>query len=472
MFTEKLPAVDELFSGYFSENHAPGMVYGVANRGELIHWRALGEAVVGKQPMERSTAFRIASLTKSFTAMAVLKLRDRGLINLDSPFVTYVPDLYSQQSEIFEITVRQLLTMSAGFPTDNKWADRIESITDTEFLELISAGFRFDSRPGTRFEYSNLGYAILARIIANVSKMSFIQFVTQEIFSSLGLRNTTFDYREAHNLAMGYANIDGWKEEAHQSPGAFSSIGGAITTLDDLVVWSHYLSSAFDPDEPELGPLKKSSRREMQNIHQDIPVMRGFSQAHEYKGIRGYGFGLRIEENFQLGKFAGHTGGYPGFGTHMIWHAPSGISIIALANGRYADPVQVSTPALKTIIESLPPKKISITRELEFIRAKTFELVTRWDDAKADTFFAVNMDLDYPRDLRRNKIEEVLSECGAISEEHHLIESYNNSHLKWVQRGSKRNLQLEILLAPLAPLQLQVLKVSAVNLFDTGFNEG
>ena len=462
--------LDSRLTDFFAEGRSPGMVYGLAVRGELVHWKAIGEATIDKQTCTRTTAFRVASLTKSFTAMAVLKLRDRGLINLDAPFVTYIPDLYPQQIEVFEVTVRHLLTMSAGFPTDNEWADRVESISDSEFMELMSAGFRFDSRPGTRFEYSNLGYALLARIISNVSKISFVQYVTQEIFFALGLRNTTFDFTESRELAMGYAKLDQWVEEPHQGPGAFSSIGGVITTLDDLVAWSHYLSSAFNPTEPELGPLKKSSRREMQSISQSGPVSRGVKKPSEYRGVEGYGFGLRIEENVELGKIAGHTGGYPGFGSHMAWHCESGVSIFALANGRYTDPVDATLPALREVLSILPKKSLSITPELEFARNKVIEIISSWDEATTNAYFAVNMDLDFPREFRKNQISQALVETGALTSEFDLLESFNNSHLKWIQRGEKKGLQIEIWLAPLAPLQLQVLKVSAVDFLHTGLN--
>ena len=467
-----LSKLDLRLQDFFAQGRTPGLVYGLAVRGELIHWKAIGEATIGKEACTRTTSFRVASLTKSFTAMAILKLRDRGLINLDAPFVTYIPDLYPQQIEVFEVTVRHLLTMSAGFPTDNEWADRVESISDAEFLELMNSGFRFDSRPGTRFEYSNLGYALLARIISNISKMSYVEYVTQEIFFALGLRKTTFDFTESRQIATGYVKLDQWVEEPHQGPGAFSSIGGVITTLDDLVAWSHYLSSAFNPAEPELGPLKKSSRREMQNISQSGPVARGSKKPSEYKGPHGYGFGLRVEENFELGKIAGHTGGYPGFGSHMAWHGESGVSIFALANGRYTDPVEATLPALREVLATLPRKELSITPELEFIRSKVIEIISAWDEATTNAYFAVNMDLDYPREFRTNQISKALIETGALSGKYELLESFNNSHLKWLQHGEKMSLQIEIWLAPLAPLQLQVLKVSAVDLFHAGLNEG
>ena len=454
---ESLANVDKVFSDYFQTNIAPGMVYGVAVHGELIHWKAIGDAVIGERPMDRKTPFRVASITKSFTAMALLKLRDRGLINLDAPFVTYMPDLFPQQIEVFEVTVRQLLTMSAGFPTDDKWADRVEAITDEHFLSLLEAGFRFDSRPGTKFEYSNLGFALLGRIIAHVSNMSFIQYVTQEIFFSLGLRSTTFDYSESENLAMGYAMLDEWTGEPHQSPGAFSPIGGVITTLDDLVAWTNYLSSAFDPMSPEHGPLKKSSRREMQNIHRDIQ-----RKPTPDSGLMGYGFGLIVEEDHNLGKICSHSGGYPGFGAHMCWQASSGISVIALANGRYASPSLATIPALRSLLGEMAPVKLETTRELEFIREKIVGLIKNWNEDTANTFFAVSMDLDFPRSYRKERIDSAVREVGDIYLEFTIVGNRNPSHLKWEQHGEMKNLEIEIWLAPLAPLQIQEMRIKAV----------
>jgi D-alanyl-D-alanine carboxypeptidase len=178
---DALKRVDQFFDGYFAQGRTPGLLYGVAVGNSLLHWKAIGDAVIGETPVRRSTSFRVASLTKSFTATAILMLRDQELINLDSSFVTYIPELFPHQIEVFEVTVRQLLSMSSGFPTDNDWADRVESWSDEEFNSALEKGFRFDSRPGTRYEYSNLGYALLARIIANVSKNSYIEYVTKEL---------------------------------------------------------------------------------------------------------------------------------------------------------------------------------------------------------------------------------------------------------------------------------------------------
>jgi CubicO group peptidase (beta-lactamase class C family) len=464
---DALKRVDQFFDGYFAQGRTPGLLYGVAVGNSLLHWKAIGDAVIGETPVRRSTSFRVASLTKSFTATAILMLRDQELINLDSSFVTYIPELFPHQIEVFEVTVRQLLSMSSGFPTDNDWADRVESWSDEEFNSALEKGFRFDSRPGTRYEYSNLGYALLARIIANVSKNSYIEYVTKEIIEMVGLTSTTFHYEDAIEIAMGYTNIDGWKEEPHQMAGAFSSIGGLITTLDDLVAWSAYLSSAFNPHSPEVGPLKKSSRREMQNIQQDIPKIREPNTDLSYSGINGYGFGLRVEEDDVFGKVAAHSGGYPGFGAHMRWHAQSGLSVVALANGRYASPVTAAIPALRTLLRELPTTDRGISSDLQESQRGVHLLLMQWEEKLADELFAINMDLDFPRDFRKAQILQ----AGQLTGNFRISHSHNSSHLKWVEEGEKKSLEIEIWLTPLSPAKLQALKISTVDFFDTGLHQ-
>ena len=450
-----IAAVDAIFDDYFQQGRSPGLIYAIAQGDQILHWKAMGDAILDEAPTQRITPFRVASITKSFTAMAILQLRDQGLLDLDKSFLTYIPELFAQQIEVFEITVRQLLTMSAGFPTDDSWADRVESFTDDEFNQALDLGFRFNSRPGARFEYSNLGYALLGRIIANISKKSYVNYVTTEIIQMIGLTSTTFDFESAPNLAKGYAKFDTWIEEPHQHSGAFSPIGGVITTIDDLVLWSAYLSSAFDPDALEMGPLKKSSRREMQKIHQII-IKSTANESENEASVEGYGFGLVVEHPDQFGRIISHSGGYPGFGAHMQWHADSGICIVAFANGRYSSPVKAVIPALQLLIKEVQHRNSEISAELTVIHARIHELLLAWNDSTADQLFAVNMDLDYPREYRKNQIAKV----GALTGVFKIIESLSSSHLRWREEAELGTLEIEIRLAPLRPTQVQTLNIT------------
>jgi CubicO group peptidase (beta-lactamase class C family) len=466
---EDLQEVDRIFDGYFASGLTPGLVYGVTLGDNLIHTRAVGIAEIDGSAPTTKTTFRVASLTKSFSAATVILLRDRGMLSLETPISRYLPELKDLRAPFFntpEIHSKMLLSMSAGLPPDNEWADRLEQVTDDEFREILQTGVRFDSRPGTRYGYSNLGYAILARLIHQITGTNFVDFVTHEFLEPLALSSTTFDFKNAKDLATGYVMRDGWEPEGFTGPGAFSSIGGLITNLDDLAIWSGYLSEAFDPSASERGPLCKASRREMQEIQQVISEIGEPDTELSYDGVNGYGFGLRIEEDRNFGKIVGHSGGYPGYGSHMCWHTQSRIGVIAFANGRYAVPAKACVPALKFLLSKAERKKIEPLAECLVLQKAVNRLLSNWDDGLADQIFAFNMDLDHPRAYRSKRIKAALEEIGGLKGEAEIsdIKSENASHLSWKITGNKGNLLVEIGLTPNLPAKLQVWKVLPIDL--------
>ena len=126
--------LEPIFRDYAERRHLPGLAYGVVTGGELVFSHALGVRDVATQaPADADTVFRIASMTKSFTALAVMRLRDAGKLALDMPAVAYAPELADityPTGDTPPITVRQLLTMSAGWPQDDPWGDRQMYRTD------------------------------------------------------------------------------------------------------------------------------------------------------------------------------------------------------------------------------------------------------------------------------------------------------------------------------------------------------
>jgi len=135
----------------------PGIAYGIVAGGTLAHEGGAGQRWVGGPPPDAGTVFRIASMTKSFTASAVLALRDAGLLRLDDPVTDFVPELRGQGGVTEDspaISLRHLLTMTAGFPTDDPWGDRQQGTPLPEFAALLARGVRSAWAPGTRFEYS------------------------------------------------------------------------------------------------------------------------------------------------------------------------------------------------------------------------------------------------------------------------------------------------------------------------------
>ena len=189
--------IDAVCRTFAEKENIPGVVAGVVEGGELRHVTALGLADrEASRVVTRATAFRIASMTKSVTALAILVLRDRARLELDAPLAIYVPQFAAVRlptRDSAPVTVRHLLTHTAGFVTDDPWGDRVLGMTPGELDALIAAGTLFARPPGLAFEYSNLGYALLGRVLTNVSGEPYQSFVQRTLLSPLGMTRTTFD---------------------------------------------------------------------------------------------------------------------------------------------------------------------------------------------------------------------------------------------------------------------------------------
>src|SRR6201995_979928 len=191
-----LAAVDALAEGYQKRGAQPGIAYGVVAGGRLVHAGGLGERRIGGPAPDASTGFRIASMTKSFTTTMVLALRDDGALSLDDPAEQYVPELRGWPPvtpDAAPVRIRHLLTMTAGFPTDDPWGDREQGTPLPEFSAFLAQGVSFNWAPGTRFEYSNLGYAILGRVISAVTGQPYPDAMPVRILEPLGLTRSGYE---------------------------------------------------------------------------------------------------------------------------------------------------------------------------------------------------------------------------------------------------------------------------------------
>src|SRR3954468_696780 len=298
-----MPAVDSLIRGFAEREHIPGAAWGVIIDGKLVHVGVTGYRDLStKSPVDSSSVFRIASMTKSFTTIAILKLRDEGKLSLDDPAEKYIPELTGLKyptSDSPKITVRHLLSHSEGFPEDNPWGDQQLARTDDEMSRMMRSGIPFSNAPGVAYEYSNYGFAILGRIVAKVSGQPYADCVAANILRPLGMRSTTLSPRSvpATRLAHGYRWEDEqWKEEPQLPDGAFGSMGGMLTSLNDLALYVSALLGAWPPrDGLETGPIRRSSLREMQELWRPgATTVRRNAQGETVLNTGGYAFGLRV----------------------------------------------------------------------------------------------------------------------------------------------------------------------------------
>lgn len=263
---ETIPAIDRIMVDYQQAAPQPGIVYGIVKDGRLVHVRGLGvQDVEARRPVTPDSLFRIASMSKAFTALAILKLRDEGKLALDDPAERHAPELRNWRyptSDSPKITVRNLLTHTTGFVEDNPWGDRQQPLPEAEFSALLNAGVPWSRAPGLAYEYSNLGYATLGRIIRNVSRQSYQAYIGRSIFAPLGMTSTTFDIFKspAERRAIGYRWQDGeWVREPDMADGTFGAMGGVETSANDYAKWVAFLLSAWPArDDPDTGPVRRA----------------------------------------------------------------------------------------------------------------------------------------------------------------------------------------------------------------------
>jgi CubicO group peptidase (beta-lactamase class C family) len=343
--TAAFAEVDRLFKDFATETHVPGAAWGVIVDGALAHTSAAGfRDLAAKAPVDGDTVFRIASMTKSFTAMSILKLRDEGKLSLDDPAERYVPELKGlvyPTTDSPRITIRHLLSHSEGFPEDNPWGDRQLADSDDRLSQMLRGGIPFSNAPGIAFEYSNYGFAILGRIVSNVSKMRYADYVAANILRPLAMSSTTLEPSSvaAERLAHGYRWEDAqWKDEPLLSNGSFGSMGGMLTSVRDLSRYVSVFLSAWPPhDGPEEAPIRRASLREMQQLWRPSPtiVTRSAASGAIQFVSPGYAFGLRVSQTCDFRYSVGHSGGLPGFGSQMSWLPEYGVGIVAFGNLTY-----------------------------------------------------------------------------------------------------------------------------------------
>ncbi len=340
--------VDEIFADYALDNHVPGLVFGVVSNGKLIHVRGIGvQDLESRRPVTADTLFRIASMTKAFTALTILKLRDEGKLQLDAPAETYVPEMrgwkYPTQDSP-RIRVRDLLNHTAGFVTDDPWGDRQTPLPEAEFSRLLREGVPFTRPPATAYEYSNLGYALLGRIITNVSGQPYADTITQTLLKPLGMKSSGFfvDAAPRERRALGYRwEDDEWRLEPTMSHGAFGAMGGIQTSANDYAKWIAYLLSAWPPrNEASTGPVSRASVRELGqgSFPRSYPQRVGHPGQGACPLVASYGMGFIVSVGCDFGVTMSHGGGYPGYGSHILLIPQKGLAVFALANRTYAGP--------------------------------------------------------------------------------------------------------------------------------------
>lgn len=443
--------LDRRVDEFASTHHCPTVSWGVVRDGRLAATGAVGDVT-------SHTVYRIASMTKSFSAAATLLLRDEGALRLDDPIADHAPELAGLRHAVGDappITLRDLLTMASGLPTDDPWADRHLDLTDDEFDEIVADGPMFAAATGTAFEYSNFGFAVLGRVVHRATGRRIQEIVTERLLAPLGMDRTTWVQPHHDDWAPPRRWLDDRfvDELPPLADGLIAPMGGIWSTVHDLATWVGWLDDAFPPrSDGDEGPLRRSSRREMQQPHRYIGQrrIRGItSPAH-------YGFGVVTLDEAALGTVAMHAGGLPGYGSNMRWLPGRRTGVIALANVTYAPMTELCAELLDLVAaqQVVPPDPSPDASLLDRIAADLVALLNDWDDAATVALFTRSLVQDDALDRRRRDAARVVDDVGALTIESVVADTAarGTAHCR---SASGRQVRVGLRLAPPSPARIQ-----------------
>lgn len=471
---QALPSLDKLYTTYAQENNIPGYCYAVVVDGNLIHTKCDGYAdVENKIRATQNTAFCIASLTKSFTAMSILKLRDAGKLTLDDPISMYLPEMNKQKltKDSPPITIRDLLTHSAGLPQEDPWSDRKLSDTTEEFLNMLKEGLYFSNATGLEFEYSSLSYTILGYIVSKVSGMPYQEYIAKNIWQPLSMQSAAWDFADVpeQNLAHAYRwDNDHWVAEPMLHNGVHGSMGGMYVSIKDF---SKYVALHQDAWPPRNSADKNIpvSRATIRSMHQSHV----FAELNtNYKLLDGtnlgytkmYGYGLYRIQDTQSKAYVLHPGSLPGYHAHWNMLPDYGVAVIVMGNIKNAPRFDYNMQALNTLVKEakLQPRFLPPSNLLQQRQQALLKLLPNWKDADKSKIFAANFFLDNDVEQLRQQYQSLFNELGKSVRVSELVPE-NQLRGAFIIEGEKSKQKVEFCLMPEYPALIHELTITPVD---------
>lgn len=343
MNTKIARKVDKFVREHMEAQHIPGLSLAVVEGGEVVISRGYGQASVELDvPATPDTVYQIGSITKQFTATAVMMLAVEGKISLDAPIVHFVDGV---PESWYGVNIRHLLTHTSGIMSYTDLPDlmhrSLADVTREEILSLV-ADTPLAFTPGERNAYCNTGYFLLGHAIERAASRRYGDFLRERIFEPLGMSSTRVNnmHEIIPNRAAGYTWADDRLTNAtHISMTWPFSAGALVSTVADLSKWTLALG------DKSLLPSDAWNRMWTQTILND-----GSSAD--------YGFGWGVHD-YQGHKVIGHGGGIPGFITFSERYVDDDLAVIVLTNLAPSDPAAIARGVAGHFVAELTPAPAS-----------------------------------------------------------------------------------------------------------------
>jgi D-alanyl-D-alanine carboxypeptidase len=333
------------------QHHLPGTAVGVVRGQECVWSRGFGFAdIASRRRPDADTLYRVASITKTFTATAVLQLRDDGRLRLDDPVVHHLPEFGRARLRFGspeDITIRRLLSHRAGLITEGPFSywDTLEFPTMADVLDRLAES-EVVIEPDSASKYSNLAFALLGEVVARISGRPYEEYVRAEIFEPLGMTSSTFapDGALRGQMATGY-DPHPFEDEpvpaGHTSTRGITAAAGLYTTVHDLARW---IALQFRTDAAERSGAQILSGRTIEEMHRPQDIDPTWTAAR-CLGWMAQRRGERI--------YHGHGGSIHGFITQVLFSKARRSGVIVLTNeGRHSAAGIIAAEMLETLLQA------------------------------------------------------------------------------------------------------------------------
>ncbi len=323
--------VDALAVAEFNSNHLPGMVVAIGQKGTVLYAKAYGYTdVSASKSAQPDTVFEIGSVTKQFTAAAIMQLQEAGKLNIDDSASAYLTSYGFPP----QISIRMLLTHTSGLfpytslPDFGAWADA--GVAESTVLTKIAAQ-PLNFSPGSKYEYSNSNYFLLGAIIEGVSGVTYPDYLSAHVFGAADLQATYYEVPPASTAAVGY--VFNGSQAVAATPmirSAAFAAGALSSTVGDLVKWDDALAQ---------GKIVSPS---------------SYSQMIAPTAVSNFGYGFGLGVVTLDGKtFIEHNGNITGFNAFSGYYAGSGVSVVVLANGDPYSPGNIAEKIVEAACRSV-----------------------------------------------------------------------------------------------------------------------
>ncbi len=335
---DRMTKIDSIISAYMTANQMPGLSVGIVKNGKIFLAKGFGTAEIGrKQAVDSLTNFLTCSVTKLFTATAIMQLVEQGKLDIHQKLVYYLPDFKMKDARYHDITIEQMMTHTSGLYWDEYLKHSPNDSTALKKFVYSLDKKVLDFAPGTKFDatktYSNAAYDILGYLVEKISGEAYESYIYNHILRKVNMPHSAFNYRDIapgrrsapHILKKNHVRVGGMLEENREhSPSA-----NLYSCSLDLCYWMLHILHIYNSEQYAEGVIQKKSLLDMWTGRQIAPQNKRVSM--------GLGWFLKEDEN--LGLYCFHVGNNPGFSATLMIFPKQNFGITLLTNSMYAEQV-------------------------------------------------------------------------------------------------------------------------------------